>query len=303
MEKLLASTFNSLTFRRSDSQQVTPSVPLPSATQSREGDELFSSTFVWPHQQTARKEQAHQRPSHHHAVFFAKSVDSSGTLTKSDKLPPTQATHIAPILLHSLPRHPSIPSTCPFALKIECYLRLTNTDYKLTCEQPQHSQTKKTPWIEIGEEEYFDTNLIIDRCERELSMRASHSRRRLDYDLCGERKTVNRALLAMLEERTWWAWQLVHYVYSNSVDRFDVTISNILNGEFPLSSGNGETAALVERQQSVGSKTWNVLAEQADAAAKVGNVVCCSGSWTVELTLNFIPAHSWAVGRSLSNLR
>ena len=87
-----------------------------------------------------------------------------------------------------------LPTTGPFALKLEAWLRLAEIPYERVVEgDPRKGPKGKNPWIELDGARMGDSGLIIERL-------ASRSGRDLDDWLDHEQRAVALAVTRMVEE-------------------------------------------------------------------------------------------------------
>ena len=87
-----------------------------------------------------------------------------------------------------------LPTTGPFALKLECWLRMAEIEYERVYEDDTRKGPKgKNPWIEIDGEPMGDTELIIER------LGAAHDVD-LNAHLTRREHAVGLATTRMLEE-------------------------------------------------------------------------------------------------------
>lgn len=94
-----------------------------------------------------------------------------------------------------------LPTTGPFALKLEAWLRMAGIDYERVYEDDSRKGPKgKNPWIELRGERLGDTELIIERLARErgADLDARLSPRERAIALCA-RRTVEEHLHQVLE--------------------------------------------------------------------------------------------------------
>ena len=100
------------------------------------------------------------------------------------------------VVLHQFSRAPSCPNISPFALKVETYLRATNTRYVTDDSQP-FGPLGKCPWITLNGREIADSSQILDVLSSQLKAR-------LPVRCDEERRAAGRAFQVMLEEHTAW---------------------------------------------------------------------------------------------------
>ncbi|KAF0288547.1 Failed axon connections [Amphibalanus amphitrite] len=100
------------------------------------------------------------------------------------------------VVLHQFSRAPSCPNISPFAIKVETFLRATNTRYVVDDSQP-FGPLGKCPWITLNGHEYADSSLILDVLSSQLEAR-------LPVQCDEQRLAAGRAFQVMLEEHTAW---------------------------------------------------------------------------------------------------
>jgi len=112
------------------------------------------------------------------------------------------------VILHQFPPGKDVPSTSPFCLKLETYLRIHKIPYE---NQYGYKMGKKgkLPWIEYKGERKADSNCIIDFLNEKFEVN-------LDSDFTGEQIAVGRATRSMVEENTYWA-----IIYNRYVDNYN----------------------------------------------------------------------------------
>jgi glutathione S-transferase len=99
------------------------------------------------------------------------------------------------VVLYAFPPVPHCYSICPFAIKVESYLRLNKIPYEnvYTCT---FGKKGMMPYIKLGdEEEISDSNVILSRLK-------SLQEEDTDKNLSDEQRAMLHALTRMLEEHT-----------------------------------------------------------------------------------------------------
>ena len=87
-----------------------------------------------------------------------------------------------------------LPTTGPFALKLEFWLRMAGIDFERVYEDDTRKGPKgKNPWIEIDGEEMGDTELIIERLSAERGID-------LDSHLDARQRAIGTTVRRMVEE-------------------------------------------------------------------------------------------------------
>jgi glutathione S-transferase len=118
------------------------------------------------------------------------------------------------VILHGIPRSPTIPSASPFILKLETYLRMAKIKYEYDSTD-SFGPKGKTPWISLNGEHVGDSQLIINFLEKkfEKNLNGSYSEDQL---------AVATLARVALEEHFFWAaalWTFVfdkaHHIYNH----------------------------------------------------------------------------------------
>ncbi|MEM1032027.1 MAG: glutathione S-transferase family protein [Myxococcota bacterium] len=102
------------------------------------------------------------------------------------------------ILLYQFGPAFGLPSISPFCTKVEAYLRMTGTGYRVQRSDPRRAPKGKLPVIDDGENVITDSGFIIEHCK--LAMR-----RDPDDGLDAAARAVGLATRRMLEEHFHWA--------------------------------------------------------------------------------------------------
>lgn len=90
-----------------------------------------------------------------------------------------------------------LPSTSPFCIKLEAFLRFADVEYRSVEENdPRKGPKGKIPFIDNGQSKVGDSGLIIDQLKQQGVD--------LDAHLSSEQKAVAHALRTMVEERLYW---------------------------------------------------------------------------------------------------
>jgi len=112
------------------------------------------------------------------------------------------------VKLFQFPVGKEIPSTSPFCLKVETFLRINGIPYENN-RGYKMGKKGKLPWIEYTGERIADSRFIINYLKDKFEAD-------LDSELTEEQLAVGRAASSMLEENTYWA-----LIYNRYVDNFN----------------------------------------------------------------------------------
>jgi len=112
------------------------------------------------------------------------------------------------IKLFQFPVGKEIPSTSPFCLKVETFLRINGIPYENVWGYKM-GKKGKLPWIEYNGERIVDSKFIFKYVKDKFEVN-------MDSELTEEQVAVGRAVSSMLEENTYWA-----LIYNRYVDNFN----------------------------------------------------------------------------------
>merc|ERR1711936_689949 len=115
------------------------------------------------------------------------------------------------VYLCQFPLCPSVRSISPFALKLETWLRVNKIKYENIFSMKFHPKTGLIPYIELNGESFSDSNIIIEKLEREFAVT-------VDEKLTAEELAVSHAVTSMVENFT--AQTGFHYRYGYNMTRF-----------------------------------------------------------------------------------
>lgn len=103
------------------------------------------------------------------------------------------------IRLHVFPESlPGTPNPGPFALKLECALRLAGVPYeKIETGNPADGPKGKVPFVDIGGERIGDSTLVLGHLKETRGID-------LDRPLCTLDAARSHAMQRMIEERLYW---------------------------------------------------------------------------------------------------
>ena len=107
------------------------------------------------------------------------------------------------VILHQLPRPLKCLSLSPYPIKLECFLRMRGVEYVNDFDFPKHVDTQKSPWITLNNQEYFDSQLIVDAISRKWHQESS---------LSPKEKAVSRSLRVLMEDHLYWVIVIDRYV-------------------------------------------------------------------------------------------
>jgi hypothetical protein len=101
------------------------------------------------------------------------------------------------VVLHMLNRSKNKPSSSPFVIKLETYLRAAGITYVEDFEQPFSSKSK-SPWITVNGEDVEDSQFAVEYLAEKLD-------KDLSKNLTPEQKATERAYRIMLEDNFYFA--------------------------------------------------------------------------------------------------
>ena len=102
------------------------------------------------------------------------------------------------LILHIPPGRPwGLGNLSPFCTKLETYLRMTETPYDSKPPSMSGAPKGKIPYVTLGGELIGDSQLVMERLERDRGERA------LDHGLSERERATGRAVRRMLEEGTY----------------------------------------------------------------------------------------------------
>jgi glutathione S-transferase len=120
-----------------------------------------------------------------------------------------------------------LPTSGPFALKLEMWLRMHDISYERVYENnPQKGPKGKNPWVEIDGELMGDTKLIIERLAEERGID-------LDAGLTAEQVATGTAVARMLEEHLHQVLEYELFINDNGYAYMEEMFSD----EFPWGIG------------------------------------------------------------------
>ncbi|KAK5980518.1 hypothetical protein GCK32_007728 [Trichostrongylus colubriformis] len=105
------------------------------------------------------------------------------------------------VYLVQFPRAGCIPSTSPFALKVETWLRMAEVPYtNISNEFTKMSNKGQIPFVEVNGRQVADSNFIIDHLIEEFH------KKNIDDRLTPMEKSYARAYHALVEDSLRWVW-------------------------------------------------------------------------------------------------
>lgn len=97
------------------------------------------------------------------------------------------------VYLYTFPTTPHVYNICPFAIKVESWLRINKIPYEMV-HTMKFGSKGKIPYVVLDDEEIPDSNAIIDQ----LSQRFNKA----DANQTAEQLAITHACIRMLEEHT-----------------------------------------------------------------------------------------------------
>ncbi|CAG9781993.1 unnamed protein product [Diatraea saccharalis] len=152
---------------------------------------------------------------------------------KSEPAPPKPSVHKVNyekdvVYLYQFSRTPLLPSTSPYCLKVETWLRLAGIKYENVPHMAKYRSKKgQLPFVELNGEEIADSAFII----KELSEKYNKD---LDAALTPEQRVVAHAMISMIENHLSWVILWWRAKYPDSVIKgYQVNLQNALNTRLP----------------------------------------------------------------------
>ncbi|CAB3225878.1 unnamed protein product [Arctia plantaginis] len=163
----------------------------------------------------------------------AEKTDEKVEEKKVEPAPPKVTVHKANfekdiVYLYQFSRTPLLPSTSPYSLKVETWLRLAGIKYENVDHKAKFRSKKgQLPFVELNGEEIADSAFII----KELSEKYNKD---LDAALTPEQKVVSHAMICMIENHLSWVILWWRAKYPDSVIKgYQVNLQNALNTRLP----------------------------------------------------------------------
>jgi len=110
------------------------------------------------------------------------------------------------VVLHQFKSGKTCRNISPFALKLECYLRLANIKYEVDLKENSGPIRGKCPWITMNGEDLEDSQLIIDYLTKHFNVK-------LDDYLDQKKKANLHALRILGDEHLFWIVCTYRYVH------------------------------------------------------------------------------------------
>ncbi|XP_028168917.1 failed axon connections [Ostrinia furnacalis] len=132
------------------------------------------------------------------------------------------------VYLYQFSRTPLLPSTSPYCLKVETWLRLAGIKYENVPHMAKFRSKKgQLPFVELNGEEIADSTFII----KELSEKYNKD---LDAALTAEQRVVAHAMISMIENHLSWVILWWRAKYPDSVIKgYQVNLQSALNTRLP----------------------------------------------------------------------
>lgn len=132
------------------------------------------------------------------------------------------------LVLHIPPgRAWGTPNMSPFCGKLETYLRMSDTPHKVAPAVMPKAPKGKVPYVAIDGELIGDSQLIIERLERE-------SKHPLDADLSPRDRAIGRAVRRMVEEGTYFSGVYLRWATDEGFAQVRPEIRKLLPGPLRL---------------------------------------------------------------------
>ncbi|XP_068633091.1 failed axon connections [Battus philenor] len=152
---------------------------------------------------------------------------------KTEPAPPKPSVHKTNfekdvVYLYQFSRTPLLPSTSPYCLKVETWLRLVGIKYQNVDHKAKFRSKKgQLPFVELNGEEIADSAFII----KDLSEKFNKD---LDAALTSEQRVVTHAMVSMIENHLSWVVMWWRAKYPDSVLKgYQVNLQNALNTRVP----------------------------------------------------------------------
>ncbi|KAJ0183903.1 hypothetical protein K1T71_000326 [Dendrolimus kikuchii] len=132
------------------------------------------------------------------------------------------------VYLYQFTRTPLLPSTSPYCLKVETWLRLAGIKYENVDHRARFRSKKgQLPFVELNGEEIADSTFIV----KELSEKFNKD---LDAALTPEQRVIAHAMISMIENHLSWVVLWWRAKYPDSVIKgYQVNLQNALNTRLP----------------------------------------------------------------------
>ncbi|XP_023938725.1 failed axon connections [Bicyclus anynana] len=133
------------------------------------------------------------------------------------------------VYLYQFSRTPLLPSTSPYCLKVETWLRLAGIKYENVDHKAKFRSKKgQLPFVELNGEEIADSTFII----KQLSEKYNKD---LDAGLSADQRVVTHAMISMIENHLSWVIFWWRAKYPESVLKgYQMNLQNALNTRLPI---------------------------------------------------------------------
>ncbi len=132
---------------------------------------------------------------------------------------------MARLTLHQPPGRPwGLGNLSPFCTKLETYLRMTQIPYELAPMSMSRAPKGKIPYVVIDGEAVGDSQLILERLERERGERA------LDHGLTERERAIGRSVRRMLEEATYFTGVYLRWITDDGYAVISEEMKKVLPG-------------------------------------------------------------------------
>ncbi|XP_063393409.1 failed axon connections [Cydia fagiglandana] len=167
------------------------------------------------------------------APAVAEKVEEKAEEKKPEPAPPKPTVHKVNfekdiVYLYQFSRTPVLPSTSPYCLKVETWLRLAGVKYENVDHKAKFRSKKgQLPFVELNGEEIADSTFII----KDLSEKFNKD---LDAALTPEQRVVSHAMISMIENHLSWVLLWWRAKYPDSVIKgYQINLQNALNTRLP----------------------------------------------------------------------
>ncbi|XP_063373648.1 failed axon connections [Cydia amplana] len=167
------------------------------------------------------------------APAVAEKVEEKAEEKKPEPAPPKPTVHKVNfekdiVYLYQFSRTPVLPSTSPYCLKVETWLRLAGVKYENVDHKAKFRSKKgQLPFVELNGEEIADSTFII----KDLSEKFNKD---LDAALTPEQRVLSHAMISMIENHLSWVLLWWRAKYPDSVIKgYQINLQNALNTRLP----------------------------------------------------------------------
>ncbi|XP_063546726.1 failed axon connections [Cydia strobilella] len=167
------------------------------------------------------------------APAVAEKVEEKAEEKKPEPVPPKPTVHKVNfekdiVYLYQFSRTPVLPSTSPYCLKVETWLRLAGVKYENVDHKAKFRSKKgQLPFVELNGEEIADSTFII----KDLSEKFNKD---LDAALTPEQRVLSHAMISMIENHLSWVLLWWRAKYPDTViNGYHINLQNALNTRLP----------------------------------------------------------------------